>query len=89
MKTKGVTRQQERNFDMAKLTTAIATDMVNRIEALQEQINAIFREASDYDGVNNVNEIQSAVKCRKELRDAEYMASAILEGFDAQDEKPA
>ena len=67
-----------------KMTTAIATDMVNRIEALQDQINTVYREAYAY-GKGDENVIRDAVKARKELREAEYNASALLESFDAPD----
>lgn len=68
-----------------KLTTAIATDMVNRIEALQKQIDAIYREANEY-SMGDGNVIRDAWKARAELREAEYNASALLASFDAVDE---
>lgn len=69
-----------------KLTTAIATDMVNRIEALQEQIDAVYAEANlKYDGMGNSNVIRDAVKLREELRDAEFRAGGLLASFDAAD----
>lgn len=69
-----------------KLTTAIATDMVNRIEALQNQIDAIYTEANtNYDGMGNSNVIRDAVKARAELRDAEFRSSDLLASFDIED----
>lgn len=73
-----------------KLTTAIATDMVNRIEALQNQIDAIYASANlEYDGMGNSNVIRDAVKARAEVREAEYSAAALLESFDAVDDAMA
>ena len=69
-----------------KLTTAIATDMVDRIERLDDQIDAIYREANGYAGTNNGNVIRDAWKARKELREAEHNASALLGSFDATDD---
>jgi hypothetical protein len=70
-----------------KLTTAIATEMVDRIEALQNQISEIYAEANtQYEGMGNSNVIRDAVKARAEMREAEYSASALLESFDVQDQ---
>ncbi len=70
-----------------KLTTAIATEMVNRIEDLQNQISAIYREAGDYaGGVGNINSIREAVKAREDMRNAECIAQGNLEAFDLEDE---
>ena len=67
-----------------KLTTAMATAMVNRIEALQNQIDEIYAEANTY-GMGNSNAIRDAVKARAELREAEYNASALLASFDVEE----
>lgn len=69
-----------------KLTTAIATDMVNRIEALQKQIDAVYAEANTYDGSGNSSVVRDAWKLRSELREAEYNAAALLASFDVEDE---
>lgn len=69
-----------------KLTTALATDMVNRIEALNDQIFAIYREANEYDGMGNSNVIRDAVKARAARREAEFEASGLLASFDVVDE---
>lgn len=70
-----------------KLTTAIATDMANRIEALQDQIDAIYADATqNYEGMGNGNVIRDAVRARADLRDAETRASGLLESFDIEDE---
>lgn len=68
-----------------KLTTAIATSMVDRIEALQKQIDEVYAEASTYDGTGNSNVIRDAVKARAEQREAEWNAGALLASFDAED----
>ena len=67
-----------------KLTTAIARDMVSRIEALLEQISAIYAEANTYDGMGNSNIIRDAVAARKEQREAEYSVDALLGSFDVE-----
>ncbi len=69
-----------------KLTTAIATDMVDRIEKLQRQINNIYAEADSYDGAGNSNVIRDAVKARDAMRESEFEAAGLLESFDAEDE---
>ena len=68
-----------------KLTTAIATGMVDRIEALQKQIDAVYAEANTYDGTGNSSVIRDAVKARAEQREAEWNAGALLASFDAED----
>lgn len=68
-----------------KLTTAVATDMVQRIESLQEQIEAVYREANGYDGMRNSNVIRDAVKHRKEARDAAGDADGLLASFDVEE----
>ena len=75
--------------DMAqnKLTTAIATDMVNRIEALQRQIDDIYAEANRFDGTGNSNVIRDAVQARAELRDAEFRSSDLLASFDVEEDQ--
>jgi len=72
---------------MKKLTTAIATDMVTRIENLQDQIDAIYADAQcNYSGTNNGALIRDAVKSRKEQRDAEGYAAGLLESLDVEEE---
>lgn len=79
--------QQKGKPQMKKLTTAIATDMVDRIEALQNQIGAIYAEANQYDGMGNSNVIRDAVKARNAQRESEFEASALLSSFDASDDR--
>ena len=73
-----------------KLTTAIATGMVDRLVALKEKydadVRAIYAEADAYPGRGNSSVIRDALKARQELREAEYNAAALLESFDAEDE---
>lgn len=70
-----------------KLTTAIATDMVERIEKLQEQISAIYADATlNYSGTNNGALIREAVKARGAQREAEFEASGLLGSLDVEDE---
>lgn len=70
-----------------KLTTAIAANMVDRIEALQNQISEVYAEANQYDGMGNSNVIRDAVKARNEQREAEYNVSALLASFDVVDDE--
>ena len=70
-----------------KLTTAIATQMVDRIEALQDQINAIYREADDYNGNRNSALIRDAWKARQVMREEQFNESALLASCDCVDEK--
>jgi len=76
----------ENTMHPRKLTTAIATDMVDRIEALQNQITAIYAEANTYDGMGNSNVIRDAVNARAELRDAEFRSADLLASFDVADD---
>lgn len=70
-----------------KLTTAIATELVKRIETLQAQIDAVYSHAADYEGgYGNSNVIRDAVKERKSMLEAEYSASSLLASFDAEDD---
>ena len=49
-------------------------------------ILAIYIDARDnYAGVNNDSVISDAVKARRDLREAEFMASSLLASFDAED----
>jgi len=68
-----------------RLTTAIATEMVGRIESLQRQINEVYAEARSYEGTNNDNVIHDAVKARKDVREAQESAKGLLDIFDMTD----
>lgn len=71
---------------MAKLTSAVAFDLVTRIEALKDKIHAIYREANDYDGLNNSNIIRDIVAAREEANDQKDAAEGMILAFDAEDE---
>ena len=72
---------------MKKLTTAIATQMVDRIEALQDQIDLVYREANcEYAGNGNSNVIRDAWKARQAKREEAFNESALLAGFDVEGE---
>ena len=72
---------------MPKLTTAIATEMVERIEVLQDQINEVYQEATEYDGgAGNSNVIRDAVNARAAMRDSEFEADGLLASFDCEDD---
>lgn len=72
---------------MTNLTTEIATKMVDRIEALNDQISAIYREANEYDGNGNANVIRDIWKARQARREAEFTERGMLESFDLPDDK--
>ena len=79
-----------------QLTTAIATDMVHRIEALKEQIEAVCDESDTYDGKNNSDIIRDTVCARANLRKIQAATAALLNAFDLriepqneQSEEPA
>lgn len=72
---------------LPKMTTAIATEMVLQIEALQEQIDAIYAKATTgFAGSNHAAEIREAVKSRKAVRDEQGFAEGLLASFDAEDD---
>lgn len=71
--------------DMPKLTSEIALQLVTRIEALQEQINAVYRLAGDYDGCGNINLIRDIVKARDSANDERMMAEGMLASLDMED----
>lgn len=71
-----------------KMTTAIATEMVDRIEKLQGEIDAVYREANEYTW-GDANTIREAVKARAALREAEYNASSLLASFDVLEDEAA
>lgn len=68
-----------------KLTTAVATELVGRIESLHRQIDEVYAEARTYEGTNNDNVIRDAVKARKESREAYESAKGLLDSFDVTD----
>jgi len=76
---------QPKETDMPKLTSEIAFELVTRIESLNDQIAGVYREANDYDGMNNSNVIRDIVEARQEANDAKFIADGMLESFDIED----
>lgn len=69
----------------SRLTTAKATEMVERIEALQREITEIYISANrDFVGRGNSNVLRDAVKERAAEREAAFMAGVYLGSFDAE-----
>jgi len=77
---------QTKETHVPKLTSAIALELVTRIEALNDQITDVYREAGEYDGINNINVIRDIVKAREEASDQKMMADGMLESFDEDEE---
>lgn len=71
---------------MPKLTSKIALELVTRIEALNDQITEVYRQAGEYDGINNINAIRDIVKAREEAKDQQMIADGSLEALDIDDE---
>lgn len=69
-----------------RLTSTIALDMVKRIEALHEQIDAIYAEARKYPDINNDNVIRDAVEARRAERNARAEAEGLIGSFDWNEE---
>lgn len=46
-----------------------------------------YREASEYEGLNNGNVIRDAWKARQARREEEFNERGLLESFDVEDEK--
>lgn len=70
-----------------KMTTAIATAMIEKIERLQGEIASVYADADrNYGPPRNGSVLRDAIKARADLREAEYNAGALLESFDATDE---
>jgi hypothetical protein len=65
-----------------KLTASDAMKLVERIEALQEQIDAVYAEARTYEGINNDSVIHDAVVARRKQREAAELAENLLGSFD-------
>lgn len=69
-----------------KLTSAIALDMVLRIESKQGEVADIYAEARSYEGQNNDNVIHDAIEARARLREAASDADGLIGSFDWDDE---
>ena len=75
------------NMTKPKMTTAIATQMVEEIEALQAKIDAVYTRATlEFAGSNHAAEIRDAVKARKAAADEGGFAEGILKSFDCEDD---
>lgn len=72
--------------DMPKLTGKIALELATRIEGLKEQISAVYREANEYDGVNNSNVIRDIVKAREEAADLTVEWEGLVAALDLPDD---
>ena len=68
---------------MKRLTTALATDMVHRIEALRAQIEAIYAEANSY-GRGNDRAIRDVVDQRTAACASLDDALSLLNDFDIE-----
>lgn len=71
---------------MAKLTSSIALNLVERIEALNVQISEVYREAGEYDGINNINLIREIVDARAAAADSKVVAEGLVESIDLPEE---
>lgn len=70
-----------------KMTTAIATQMVEKIEKLQNEISATYADADmNYDPPRSGSVIRDAIKERAIQREAEFVGSGLLASFDATDD---
>lgn len=71
---------------MPKMTSEIALGLVKEIEALNEQITAVYRKAGEYDDYNNANVIRDIVEARAAENDAKSEAEGMLKSFDIEDD---
>jgi uncharacterized protein (UPF0335 family) len=72
---------------MAKMTTKIATQYCERIEALQEEISKVRAEIVQTYSSSDENVINDALKARAAAREEEWNGSALLESFDVEDDE--
>lgn len=75
-----------RKPNMTKLTSTTAMRLVERIEALNEEIEQVYAEARTYDGQNNDHVIRDAVALRKTQRDVTSEAESLIGSFDWEDD---
>lgn len=70
-----------------KMTNALARDYVARIEALNDQVDAVHAEIVQNfaDGPGGLSVICDVVKARKAMRDAEADAIGLISSFDVED----
>lgn len=70
-----------------KMTTAIATEMVERIEWLTSEIQSIYADADlNYDPPRSGSVLRDVIKEREVQREAELVAGGLLASFDVVDE---
>lgn len=70
-----------------KMTTAIATTMVEKIEDLERKIAEVYADADmNYDPPMSGKVIRDVIKERAAQREAEFMADGLLAAFDVKDE---
>lgn len=69
-----------------KLNSAIALGMIEAVEALNAQIEAVYANVRQYDGLNNDRVIQDAVCARKAQREAAEEAESLIGSFDFVEE---
>lgn len=72
---------------MAKLTSKIALEFVERIEALKVQIAEVYREANEYDGINTGIAIREILDARESAKDQQFEADALLAALDLTEEE--
>lgn len=72
---------------MPKLTSKMALELVTRIEDLNDQISAVYREVGETYGVGEINAIREIVNAREAAADRKFEAEGLLEALDLEDEK--
>lgn len=72
---------------MKTMTTAVAKEMVEKIERLQDEIAAIYADVDmNYLPVRSSSVIRDIIKARAAMKESEFDAAALLGSFDAKDE---
>lgn len=69
-----------------QLTSKIALGFVLQVEALNEQIEAVYTQVREFEGQNNDSVIRDVVRARAEMRERAGDASAMIGSFDWDDE---
>lgn len=72
---------------MTRLTSKIALDFVTRIEALNAQISAVYREVGDIHSVGDINAIREIVEAREAAADRQFEAEGLLAALDLPEEE--
>lgn len=71
---------------MIKLTRKTALGYVTRIEDLNIQISAVYREVCDAHGACEISLIRDLVAAREAASDSKAEADGLLASIDAEDE---